>query len=520
MSEAWLARASALFQAQQWPELRQLCQATLDQANLEQSALDQSIQPPTDRANAHYFLGLAWAESEPELALNAYLEALKWVPEHPDYLRQSGHVLRRLGRTAEALSYYQQAVAHGPDSPDAWLNLLQMLKQMQAWQPLLTQLAQTQARFPKHPRLEAQAHALQLLAHRGLAEAALEKRDSAAVLQHYQAAFLALRGRPWSTAESQLSPPSAVPSSNPPLDTFLPEQISLDKLRHDLEQWHWLEGQGLLPERAQRVLPALKQWLEPALKPGSGLLSGDTLYTRQLTPIQHSQLAGLFDAPVSWPQTEHAGPLLNPHLDFEALENSYLQATTPLLWFDDLLAPTALTALNRFCLSATLWRDYYADQGYLGAFMDDGFVSPLLLNLAQALQAAWPRILGDKALHYLWGFKYGQSSQGIRLHADQAQVNFNFWLTPDSANLDPSGGGLQVYDRTAPEDWDFQAYNDQSSQGRIQAYLLHSGAQLTRIPHRQNRAVLFHSRLFHRTDPPQFKQGYENRRINVTMLFG
>jgi hypothetical protein len=40
------------------------------------------------------------------------------------------------------------------------------------------------------------------------------------------------------------------------------------------------------------------------------------------------------------------------------------------------------------------------------------------------------------------------------------------------------------------------------------------------VPYRENRAVLFASRLFHRSDAPQFAQGYENHRINITMLFG
>ena len=40
------------------------------------------------------------------------------------------------------------------------------------------------------------------------------------------------------------------------------------------------------------------------------------------------------------------------------------------------------------------------------------------------------------------------------------------------------------------------------------------------IPHRQNRIVLFDSALFHKTDNFRFKKGYENRRINLTLLFG
>ena len=40
------------------------------------------------------------------------------------------------------------------------------------------------------------------------------------------------------------------------------------------------------------------------------------------------------------------------------------------------------------------------------------------------------------------------------------------------------------------------------------------------MPYRCNQAVLFNSSLFHETDSLRFKEGYENRRINVTYLFG
>ena len=40
------------------------------------------------------------------------------------------------------------------------------------------------------------------------------------------------------------------------------------------------------------------------------------------------------------------------------------------------------------------------------------------------------------------------------------------------------------------------------------------------IPYRQNRAVIFNSDLFHQTDQFTFKDEYESRRLNVTLLYG
>ena len=42
----------------------------------------------------------------------------------------------------------------------------------------------------------------------------------------------------------------------------------------------------------------------------------------------------------------------------------------------------------------------------------------------------------------------------------------------------------------------------------------------TIVPYNENRVVIFNSSLIHETDKFEFKKGYENRCINVTLLFG
>ena len=97
-------------------------------------------------------------------------------------------------------------------------------------------------------------------------------------------------------------------------------------------------------------------------------------------------------------------------------------------------------------------------------------------------------------------------------------MNVNFWITPDEANMDPDSGGLIVWDVAAPLDWDAPRYN--SDEGAIRAFLKETGAKPITIPYRANRAVIFDSDLFHQTDTIRFREGYENRRINITLLYG
>ena len=51
-------------------------------------------------------------------------------------------------------------------------------------------------------------------------------------------------------------------------------------------------------------------------------------------------------------------------------------------------------------------------------------------------------------------------------------------------------------------------------------FLAHAGARSVTVPYRSNRAVIFDSDLFHETDRIVFKEGYLNRRINITLLYG
>ncbi len=199
------------------------------------------------------------------------------------------------------------------------------------------------------------------------------------------------------------------------------------------------------------------------------------------------------------------------------VSREWAQSTPQVVVIDDFLTPPALTSLREFCWNSTIWRRAY-DDGYLGAMPEFGFSPPLLAQIAEELRDTYPDIFQDHPLKYFWAFKYDSRLTGIRVHADHAAVNVNFWITPDDANLDPKRGGLVVWDAKAPLDWALGKYNGDEKATR--AFLASSGANAVRVPYRANRAVIFDSSLFHETDAIHFKEGYLNRRINVTLLYG
>ena len=97
-------------------------------------------------------------------------------------------------------------------------------------------------------------------------------------------------------------------------------------------------------------------------------------------------------------------------------------------------------------------------------------------------------------------------------------MNVNLYIAPDDANLDASSGGMKIWDVGAPDEPSMRRYNGDEDAARD--FLARSGATATIVPHRANRAVIFKSALFHKTDDCRFKEGYLNKRINVSLLFG
>jgi Tfp pilus assembly protein PilF len=212
-----------------------------------------------------------------------------------------------------------------------------------------------------------------------------------------------------------------------------------------------------------------------------------------------------------------AEPALNPNTNSEAFAR-WRRGSPKIVVIDDFLTNEALDSLRRFCWGSTVWREVY-DGGYLGAFPAFGFACPLLAQIADELRLRYPIVFASHPLNYLWAFKYDSQLPGTEVHADNAAINVNFWITPDDANLDPKSGGLVIWDKPAPLDWDFAKYNNVDTTA-TREFLAHAGARSVTVPYRSNRAVIFDSSLFHETDRLLFKEGYLNRRINITLLYG
>ena len=419
---------------------------------------------------------------EPRAAITAYTRAMELGAPAVDVNLQLGVLHSELGERDAAASHLQRVLALQPRHEDALCMLGTVMYDLGRFDESARYLEQALAVRPAFPEASF-----------NLGLARFEKGDLAAAAECITACYLQNRG-------------DATPAFPPP-----DMAVNRTKLRHDCEQIEYLLSLGRLPASFADVLQdyrALLGAIPPGLAPS---MFG------QFDPKRHPLVAKTYKRPFHLDRSPPpAGPIINPALDAGELARRYQESQPNVIAVDNLVTPEALAALRRFCRESTIWNDIKV--GYLGAYFFDGFCSELLLRLAYELRQRLPGIIRGLPLQMMWGYKCDAALTALATHADAAAVNVNFWITEDQANLNAEGGGLLVHTCDAPADWGFNKYNYDAA--AIERYLAEVGSKPLRIPYRANRAAIFDSDLFHASDSPRFREGYLNRRINITLLYG
>jgi len=415
-------------------------------------------------------------------AVETYRKGLTLNPAHADTHNNLGVALKEQNAVHDAITSYREAIRLKPTHFEAWNNLGLALLETGASDEAIASFQQA---------LRIVSNSSKALYNLGIA--AMWKGDHAGAIAHFS-----------QVATAKHHHGGQVQETTP----------FRSRLKHDAEQTRLLIERDRLDASHRSYVDALER-LEITLTAAYP--------TRNRCPVDPAALAAI--AP-SFNQFLYRAPCerltngaLNPLLDVQAIEARFLGHQPEVTFIDQLLKPEALSALRTFCLESTIWKKDY-DNGYLGAFLGDGFATPLLLQIAEELRQAFPGIFKDHRLTQAWAFKQDSARRGLSIHADAAAVNVNFWITPDEANLNPEKGGLVVYDKEAPAEWNFAAYNSEQNKPKILEWLTQAGAQTIRVPYRANRAVVFNSDLFHETDDVTFRDDYLSRRINITLLYG
>jgi tetratricopeptide (TPR) repeat protein len=449
-------------------------------------------------------------------AVTAYQKAIALNPRYPEAYGNLGNVLRDTGNLSEAVNAYRQALTLNPSEADIHNNLGVARKEQGHPGDAIACYRKALELKPTH----AEAYnnlGLALMEVGTLHDAIAAFQQALSLAPAYETARYNL-GMAWSWTGDDVKACQCLEqvarSRHDHGKAVAGAAVYRSRVKHDVEQIQYLFDRHQLDESQRPYLIALQRLHENLNRDAS---SGNRVAIdgHLLSDIAPSFNRIVFrDAPARLEQGA-----LNPLLESGAVEDRY-EATPPGVTFvDGLLNEAALHALRRFCREATIWKKDY-ENGYIGAFLGDGFASPLLFQVADELRIKFPRIFKHHRLTQAWAFKHDSARRGLNIHADAAAVNVNFWITEDEANLNPATGGLVVYDKEAPPNWNFREYNSDRSKPKIMQWLKETGARPIIVPYRANRAVVFNSDLFHETDDVTFKDHYLSRRINITLLYG
>jgi tetratricopeptide (TPR) repeat protein len=424
-------------------------------------------------AMAHFEAGrLADAES-------AYRAALALAPADPLVTHNLGVVIAALGRHRAALGCFDEALTADPGFVSAHYNSGVALMQ-------LGESARAIDAFGRAARLEPQHYQ----AHRALGLLFLSQGERGRALDHFARTYELRRGDD-RTAIALNSLTTA----------------TRDKLEHDAEQFLHIAQHTRERSRFESLARSYREV--------AGQIAGKGVTT--LRPAQLDTLGNDYNTPIHL----RAAPEVAGRAVYERADRAAPSAqfeTQGAVVLDDLLTPHALENLRRFLLQSTIWHDFSHIDGFVASYLEDGLACPLLLQIADELRGAFPEILGAHALCQAWAFKGLRTQAAVDVHADDAAVTVNFWVTPGTANLDPARGGLVVSRTPAPPDWQIRDYD--ADRARIVTFLEREAGNSLVVPYGENRAVLFRSRLFHHSDRPEFAPGYDNHRINFTLLYG
>jgi Flp pilus assembly protein TadD len=410
----------------------------------------------------------------------AYRIALGISPRHMAITHNLGVVLAAQGSYQSAIDHFDELIAAEPHYASAHYNRAVALQSVGQSREAIRGFGRTCSLEPGHYD-----------AHRALGFLWLAEGERDRALDHFARTYELRRGedRTGMVAKSLT-------------------HATRSKLFHDAEQFRFLSKRrrnGQHFEMRGRIYAEVAKDISEAVT--------------KLSDQQLDMLGDDYNTAINICSTPSlSGRAVNQQPDREAIIRRFSERPSGVVVIDDLLTSQALVALRRHLLESTIWHDFNHISGFVASYLEDGLACPLLLQIADELRIVFPELLGKHPLTQAWAFKGLEARAAIDAHADDAAVSVNFWVTPTEANRNPDGGGLAVCRVRPPVAWKVRDYNGDKE--RIVAFLEQNAADTVVIPYRENRAVLFESRFFHRSDAPEFENGYENHRVNVTLLFG
>jgi tetratricopeptide (TPR) repeat protein len=445
----------------------------------------KAIEIEPDTAFLHFNLGVVQEAVEAwEDAAASYQRALELEPENVEILVNLGILFHESGAFEKAIPLYRRASTLSPNEPTLNHKLALALREQgsldEAIQLSHDAIADNKAN--PHSLIE-------------LSLALFEKGDTDAAIENFLRPTKILR-TPGQGTQSHA-------------DTF--DVVNRPKIRHDIDQLSYLVKKNIISSDFNALIDDYRDLEKRLPDSNDHRLSELSPPVSERLASSYNRLIHMADAPAL------PNGVVNPKLDRAAIEADFASHDPGFAYFDNFLTPEAVEALRKFCLESTFWFDVHYN-GDVGAGIENGFCSPLVLQIAQEIRTSLPGIFGEHQFSSCWTFKYMEEVSGLSTHADDGAVSVNLWITPNEANLNPDTGGIEFWNKKAPFHYFGKPHEEKMKDA--QTLLNEPDAESVYVPYRCNRAMVFHSNVFHNTAPIDFKDGYENKRINMTFIYG
>eukprot|EP00930_Biecheleria_cincta_P047352 TRINITY_DN32805_c0_g1_i1.p1 TRINITY_DN32805_c0_g1~~TRINITY_DN32805_c0_g1_i1.p1 ORF type:complete len:451 (+),score=65.05 TRINITY_DN32805_c0_g1_i1:98-1450(+) len=327
------------------------------------------------------------------------------------------------------------------------------------------------------------------------------------------------------------------------------QRVCPEKLEHDVQQLDYLvefaDTLGLNATTVHRLqaqkssYEGVLDWFEglvpdsppPGIRSDVGEESQACVHISKLSALQRKELSETYNLdilPREFESQVPAGPILVEQnwkeIDLDFWRRGYVV-------IDDVISDASMLFLHKFATESSAFTK--VDFPYLGAYLPR-VANPITRGIANELPEMLPRVFSGIPWLMLWCYKdspfptkrsskwarwkekFGSNSSapraGSTLHNDFATVNVNIMLGASDAHLE--GGGLELFLCDPVQGSDA----DPEDASEIEALAV--GCATVMIPWRPNRAVIYVSSFYHRTEPFRFKPDFPNRRTFLTFLYG
>jgi tetratricopeptide (TPR) repeat protein len=417
-----------------------------------------------------------------EIASKALESNCKWAPA----LHTFACALVELGRTDDALSFFQHCVALDSLHDPSYVAMASIFEAHGDFAKALEILRKLEVTVP------------------GLSEGL------------FMAGSILLRQGQYCKAREYFDRGLRAPIMAPNSRMLPYGSVSEARLVQDKEQLEWLINVGVLnSDEYETTLEGYRLLLESFPSHVSDDWTEAPIFT--LDPESIALISKFYRRTVCIHEAQRSiQPALNRNNDFSEIKRRYFEdPKRPAVVIDNLLSSDTLNSVLNYLYRSTIWHnDAQLGRNYIGAYRQNGLSSPLIEQIAEELKAKLSGIIQGRELIEYWAYRMVMGSSGVGAHADSTEVNVNIWLSPAPENVEK--GGLKIYNKIAPKEWGFAKYN--ADPQSIKSFL--SDAQVQCVAYRQNRAVVFNSKLFHETDGVEMHNNYESARVNLTYLFG